>query len=150
VLLADDDGRIQRARMALRLIGLDRVTAFAGAGVRREWADRVGALQTVDQVDVQTLAGTNHRTVVDVRRATEWRDGHLPIATHIFLGDLVERTRDLPRDTPIALHCQGGTRSAIAASVLQAEGFTNVANVTGGFRAWERAGLPVVAGEAQS
>jgi hydroxyacylglutathione hydrolase len=46
------------------------------------------------------------------------------------------------------VHCQGGTRSAIAASVLQAEGFTDVANVTGGIRAWEAAGFPVVTAEA--
>jgi hydroxyacylglutathione hydrolase len=67
----------------------------------------------------------------------------VPGARHLFLGDLAELTRDLPRDMPIALHCQGGTRSAIAASLLQAQGFTRVANVAGGFKAWEAAGLPV-------
>jgi hydroxyacylglutathione hydrolase len=44
---------------------------------------------------------------------------------------------------PIALHCQGGSRSAIAASLLQARGFTDVVNVAGGFRAWRDADLPI-------
>ena len=66
------------------------------------------------------------------------------------VGDLVELTKDLPRDTPLALHCQGGTRSAIAASLMQAQGFTNVSNVSGGFRAWKSAGLPVVSSDHTS
>jgi hydroxyacylglutathione hydrolase len=64
-------------------------------------------------------------------------------AEHFYLGDLEALSRDIPRDTPIAVHCQGGTRSAIAASLLQAHGFTNVANVTGGIQAWTAAGLPL-------
>lgn len=141
-LLADDRGRIERARLLLSLIGLDRVAGFGGAAIREAW----GALQRVEQIDVKTLAASKDRTIVDVRGQSEWDEGHLPRAKHLFLGDLVELTRDLPRDAPLALHCQGGTRSAIAASVLQAQGFTNVANVTGGIRAWEHAGLPVVKG----
>jgi hydroxyacylglutathione hydrolase len=86
------------------------------------------------------------RTIIDVRRTAEWDEGHVPGARHIYLGDLAARTEDLARDTPIALHCQGSTRASIAASVLQANGFTNVANLTGGYRAWTAAGLPVERG----
>ena len=45
-------------------------------------------------------------------------------------------------DRPVVLHCQGGGRSSIAASVLQAHGLTNVSNMVGGYAAWQRAGLP--------
>jgi hydroxyacylglutathione hydrolase len=41
------------------------------------------------------------------------------------------------------VHCQGGTRSAIAASLLQARGFTQVMNMPAGFSEWEAAGQPV-------
>jgi hydroxyacylglutathione hydrolase len=143
VLLADDRDRIERARRALTLIGLDRVIAFAGRTVREAWAREVAPLERVNQVDVATLSQSSDRKVFDVRGQSEWNDGHLPQAEHKFLGDLIDLTKDLPRDTPLALHCQGGTRSAIAASLMQAQGFTNVSNVTGGFRAWEAAGLPV-------
>ena len=117
------------------------------------WRDRAagggGALQRVEQIGVDAVATANHRMIVDVRGTSEWEEGHMPQARHLFLGDLVALTRDLPRDTPIAVHCQGGTRSAIAASLLQAEGFTRVANVTGGFKAWEQAGLPVAKSQPQ-
>jgi hydroxyacylglutathione hydrolase len=124
-------------------VGLDRVIGWGDATVRDDWQREHGALAVVEQVDVRAVADPDQRTIVDVRATTEWNAGHLPHAKHMYLGNLVELTRDLPRETPIAVHCQGGTRSAIAASLLQAHGFTNVANVAGGFRAWEAAGLPV-------
>jgi hydroxyacylglutathione hydrolase len=62
---------------------------------------------------------------------------------HVPLTRLVERIDTLPRDRPILIHCAGGYRSAIAASVLQRGGFTRVSELAGGFSAWERAALPV-------
>jgi hydroxyacylglutathione hydrolase len=144
VLLADDADRLARARRALSLIGLDRVIGYAGAAFREAWKSECGPLLTVEEIDVRSLANGNQRTIVDVRGASEWDEGHLPNAKHLFLGNLVELTKDLPRDMPLALQCQGGTRSAIAASLLQAQGFTRVANARGGFREWSSAGLPVV------
>jgi hydroxyacylglutathione hydrolase len=144
VLQADDHGQLSRAAQAMALIGLDRIAGWCGDAVRREWTQHVGPLGTMKHVDVTTLAANPNLTVLDVRATSEWNDGHLPQATHGFLGDLVAVTADLAPDTPIAVHCQGGGRSAIAASLLQARGFTNVSNVTGGYRAWEASGLPVV------
>ncbi|MDB4873692.1 MAG: beta-lactamase domain protein [Gemmatimonadetes bacterium] len=143
VLLADNAGHLARARHALTLIGLDRVIGWGGAALRTEWQRDEGPVRTVQQIAMETLATHTGRVVFDVRSRAEWNAGHLPNAVHRFLGDLLERTRNVARDTPIAVHCQGGTRSAIAASLLQAHGFTNVANVVGGYRAWEAAGLPI-------
>ena len=50
----------------------------------------------------------------------------------------------MPRETPMLVHCAGGYRSSIAASLLQREGFTNVTELAGGLAAWEAGGLPVV------
>lgn len=81
--------------------------------------------------------------VIDVRGRSEWDAGHIAGVPNIPLGTLPDRLGEIPRDRPIAVHCQGGGRSAIAASVLEANGFENVVNVTGGFGAWEKEGLPV-------
>jgi hydroxyacylglutathione hydrolase len=142
VLLADTPDRIERARRLLMLVGHDRVVARGGRALRDEWQRSYGALARVKLIESTELPTDGARVVIDVRGQPEWDAGHMPRARHLFLGDLVELARDIPHDTPIAVHCQGGTRSAIAASVLQAQGFTDVANVTGGFRAWEAAGRP--------
>lgn len=143
ILLADDVDRAERARLALSLIGIDRVIGVAGEKVREGWRATVGPLEGVVQVDVASIARANRREVVDVRNDAEWKAGHVPDARHLFLGSLAASIRDLSRDTPIAIHCASGTRASIAASVMQAHGFTDVANVTGGFHAWEAAGLPI-------
>ena len=144
VLLADDADRVARARKALSLIGLDQVIACAGREIRAAWATSVGPLERVEQIDMTSLATANHRTIIDVRKDGEWAAGHVPSAQHLFLGDLGARAGELSPNEPIALHCGGGTRSAIAASLLLARGFTNVVNATGGYGAWTAAGLPVV------
>jgi len=58
------------------------------------------------------------------------------------LPRLVEAVRDVPRDTPLLVHCAGGYRSSLAASLLQREGFTSVYELAGGLAAWEAAKLP--------
>ncbi|HEX6370441.1 MAG TPA: rhodanese-like domain-containing protein [Longimicrobium sp.] len=54
-----------------------------------------------------------------------------------------QRLDEVPADRPRVVHCQGGGRSAIAASVLQARGITDVLNLTGGYQEWVRGGNPV-------
>ena len=142
LLVADDAPRLRAAQRVLALIGLDRVTGWAGLSARETWEAEIGPLARVRQVAPEAVAAEG-RTVLDVRRAAEWDEGHVPGARHFYLGDLPDLAEDLPLDLPIALHCQGSTRASIAASILQAKGFTNVASVRGGYRAWTAAGLPI-------
>ena len=104
---------------------------------------RTRALAVLESVDATSVAQSNGGTIIDVRNRSEWNSGHLPAATHIYLGDLPEKAATLNRDARIVVHCQTGTRASIAASLLQARGFTAVAVLTGGFNAWRKAGLPV-------
>jgi len=145
VLLAGTTERIEAAGRLLMLVGHDRIAGYGDEALFEQWERHRGPLATVKPIEPAALATDLGRLVIDVRGQSEWDAGHLPRATHLFLGDLAELARNIPHDTPIAVHCQGGTRSSIGASVLQAEGFTDVANVTGGFRDWEAAGLTVVA-----
>ena len=80
--------------------------------------------------------------LIDVRSNDEWNEGHIEQAEHRFLGRLPNHLEDLPHDEKIVVHCRSGARSAIAASVLQAAGFKNVVNLTGGYTAWKAEGLP--------
>ena len=59
------------------------------------------------------------------------------------LSRLSQRAAELPRDRPLLVHCAGGYRSSIAASLLQQAGFADVSELAGGIAAWEAAGLPV-------
>lgn len=147
VLIASDDAAAGDATRQLAMIGLDRVAGFLTARDAQEaWTHAGRSLATVPQITTAELAArlaANNVRVLDVRNDSEWDAGHLPGAQHIPLGHLPDRAGDLPSDRPIVVQCQGGGRSAIAASVLQARGVADVTNLAGGFAAWKTAGLAV-------
>jgi hydroxyacylglutathione hydrolase len=81
--------------------------------------------------------------VLDVRSKAEWNAGHIAGAHHVPLGDLPAHAASLPSNAPLVVHCEGGARSAIAASVLAAAGQRDVIDLPGGFREWREAKYPV-------
>jgi len=100
--------------------------------------------------DVMTMQMKHDGTVlVDVREDHEWLAGRVPGAVHVGRGVLEATVAHVLPDpaTPLVLICAGGNRSALAADVLQAMGYTNVASMIGGMRAWMQAGGDVVKGE---
>jgi phage shock protein E len=82
--------------------------------------------------------------LIDVRETDEFENGHARGAIHLSKGVVelgIEET--VPSiSTPIICYCGGGSRSALAADNLQKMGYTNVASMAGGFRAWKNEGLP--------
>jgi rhodanese-related sulfurtransferase len=81
--------------------------------------------------------------VLDVRNAGELLTGAIPGALHIPLAQLPRRLDEVPRDRPVVVHCAGGYRSSVAASVLRRAGWTDVSDVLGGFNAWAANRQPV-------
>lgn len=139
---------VDRAVRDLAMIGLDRLAGYVDcdADMLETWRAGGGAVGSVARLDAPALAARMARgevTVVDVRSAAEWEAGHLPGALHIPLGLLTDRLAELPAGRPVALQCQTGVRSAIAASLLLARGRSDVANLEGGYAAWRAARLPV-------
>ncbi len=143
-LIVDDAtaARLPEVSRLLALIGIDRMTGWLSTSAVTASA----VLRRTPQMSVTDLQARIHDeavTVVDVRSANEWAGGHVPGALHIPLGYLADRCRSIPSGKSIVMQCQGGGRSAIAASLLERLGFTGVINLTGGFSAWTSAGLPV-------
>lgn len=127
----------------LSMIGLEP-SGYAKIDVIEALEHQGHRMATVPTIDAQSLATrANGAKVIDVRGRSEWNHGHLPQATHVYLGDLLEHAKSLKRDDPIVVHCQTGARASIAASLLMANGFTDVTSFAGGFTAWRKAGLPV-------
>ena len=125
----------------LSLIGLDRIAGTFGSDAVEAWRSSGRELETIHQASPQELDRSMQQgdvTVIDVRAPDEWEAGHLPGVRNIPLGELVDHVAELPTDKTIVLHCQGGGRSSIGASLLQAKGLRNVSNLRGGFDEWER------------
>lgn len=93
----------------------------------------------IDQV-VPALSGG--AVLVDVREPAEYRDGHVPGAINIPMGQLTARMDEIDRDRPVHVVCASGNRSAAMTDVLTAAGF-DASNVAGGTSAWIRSGRPI-------
>lgn len=76
--------------------------------------------------------------LLDVREPDEYAFGNISGSTLIPLGQVADRSGELPRDVPVYIHCRSGVRSGKAVAALQQQGFTNVYNVAGGILAWAR------------
>ena len=139
VLLIEPDGMHEADALArdLALIGYDRVLGALPASELESFAPR--AVATIGSIPAAGLASrAEDATVLDVRSAAEWEEGHVPGAIHVPLALLVARMSEFRDRQPIITYCQSGARSAAAASLLRASGMSEVVNVDGGFDAWLR------------
>lgn len=141
-----DEARLEAAMEGLISIGLDNVGGFFDTNILGEWAHMGNEMQCYEITTPEKVADKvlqNAVTVVDVRSVSEFVEGHIPGAQHYMLGYLLDMYQNIPTDKPIVVNCQTGGRSAISASILQAKGVTNVANLMGGYRDWAAANLPI-------
>jgi hydroxyacylglutathione hydrolase len=137
VLVVDDPDHLDRAIAQLRRSGFDRIVGWLQGGMDA-WTGETETLRRVPAGDV----GTEPATVLDVREANEWREGHVPDAVHIPGAQLPARIDEVPAG-PVLVICGSGYRSAIAASLLLAAGRDEIAHVVGGMDAYRSTGLPV-------
>jgi hydroxyacylglutathione hydrolase len=122
-LLASSPEEITAAQRELCRIGIDKIAA-AASGAASDWAaagERLWSYRVAAFADLTDHAGNGGFVTLDVRRRSEWTAGHLPGAVHIPLHELADRMDELP-DGEIWVHCQGGYRAAVAASMLAATG----------------------------
>jgi glyoxylase-like metal-dependent hydrolase (beta-lactamase superfamily II)/rhodanese-related sulfurtransferase len=146
IVLIADPGQENESALRLGRIGLDSVVGYLGGGFRSVDA-RPSLIITTERITpelaAERMAGLHPPLVVDVRapgeRAAKKIDGSLSIPCQ----ELRDRLGEIPRDRPILVHCAGGYRSSLAASLLQRAGFTQVSEIAGGLAAWEAARMPL-------
>lgn len=144
LLVLDADTKLETV---VRLFMRTGFTQFAGylVGGMKAWDNAGFEIDETDQITVHDLAKANGAVqVIDVRSPSEWKEGHIPGAHHIFLPDLSKELKRIDRKKPKVIYCDSGYRASLAASILQKEGFTDVHNVPGSWQAWKNARLPIV------
>jgi rhodanese-related sulfurtransferase len=99
----------------------------------------------VNTLQATQLMNRDDALVVDLRPAEEFAKGHILGARSIPLADLERRATELDKHKakPVILHCGDGNRAGGGIALLRKHGFANVVNLSGGYAAWQQAGLPV-------
>jgi hydroxyacylglutathione hydrolase len=118
--------RVDEAVRGLVRIGLDRIEGFATPDTLDEYAAAGGTVaqtRTIDMRELERRRLSGAALVLDVRGRAEYEEGHVPGALNIAHTRLLPRIDELPRDTPLVVHCRSGARSAAAVSVLERHGF---------------------------
>lgn len=127
--------------IALRSIGIDNVVGYGDVTKVLEEASALESYENITPLEAKPLIESEKVHVLDVRNQTEYDAGHIENAQHIMVGTLSKRLDELQTDKKIVVQCQGGARSAIAVSVLKANGIHNIVNLTGGYMAWQQEGM---------
>jgi rhodanese-related sulfurtransferase len=105
---------------------------------------RKPAYRTLTPQEVATMVDAGSVTLVDVREAHEWAQGHIKGAVHVPLSSLPAKIGSVPKDKPLVLYCLAGGRSDQAARWCTANDIAIDGHMGGGISAWRMQGLPVV------
>jgi glyoxylase-like metal-dependent hydrolase (beta-lactamase superfamily II)/rhodanese-related sulfurtransferase len=139
IVVIADPGDEPEAIMRLGRIGFDNVAGYLEGGMTA-LADRPDLVATTARITARALAERiaegRAPAILDVRGPKEWEAGHLDGAVHIPLNQLSDRLAEVPAGRPLVVHCQGGYRSAIAASLLKKHGAAEPLDLVGGYKAW--------------
>ena len=134
---------VAEAGRVLKEIGLDQLQGWFDLADVAQAGLNTQQYTTQKPADLATAIQANQITVIDVRSEVEWENGHLPHAHHVMLGYLPEKIAPLINGKPIVVQCRSGARSAIAASIVQANGAKTVINMIGGYSEWVKNNYPI-------
>lgn len=143
LLLVTDEGKEEESVTRLSRVGFDNVighlkrgfAAWLASGKEADVVDRITAEGFAKEVKI------GRDNVIDVRKETEYAGEHLEEAYNKPLAYINDWVKDINPVEHFYLHCAGGYRSMIAASILQARGYRNFTEVGGGFDAIIKTGL---------
>ncbi len=136
IIFLADKGREQEVVIRLARVGYDFALGYLEAGISA-WkaADfETDQLESITAASFAERAKSSHLNVLDVRKASEYTSQHMDGAINFPLDFINKNMDQVDSFNKYYLHCLGGYRSVIAASILKAHGFDHVVNVEGGFR----------------
>jgi rhodanese-related sulfurtransferase len=143
--VAENHEKVQEAIIRLSRVGYDHAIGYLEGGFQA-WVNAGKEADTVNRITADDLAILEeiHLTpVFDVRKQSEFDSEHLVNAINIPLNEINQHLAEFPKDQHFVLHCAGGYRSMIAASILKQRGFDNFVDVIGGFNEIKLTNLPI-------
>lgn len=145
ILLIAPQGREEEVITRLSRVGFDNTLGYLDGGMEawKQSGHEVSTLQTVSASVLKEKIAKG-APVFDVRKQSEYENAHIPVAKHTSLEFINEHLKEFPKEQPFYVHCAGGYRSVIAASILKSRGIHNVIDVTGGFKAIKEAEIEVI------
>jgi hydroxyacylglutathione hydrolase len=143
ILIVADEGREEEVVKRLARVGYDNVLGYLKGGIEA-WVTSGRETDEIDSVSAEEFAEIYKRDnliIKDVRKTTEFETGHIKDAENIPLAQISELMTEFDKEEPNYVHCAGGYRSMVAASILKSRGYHNVVNIEGGYGAIAGTGI---------
>ena len=145
LILVTDEGKEIEAVLRLARVGYENVNGYLQGGIAA-WKNAGKQSDTVNSISaedfVSNLKGEDH--ILDVRKQGEVESGIMENAQHICLSKLQSELGTLDKNTHYFVHCAGGYRSMMAASIMKQKGFTHITNILGGMGKIKATGIKLV------
>lgn len=142
ILLVTEPGREEESIIRLARVGYDFAIGYleGGFSLWEKSNKEVDSIQRMDAEEFEKVA--NEYPVYDVRKKSEYDSEHLINAINVSLNQINQHLAEFPKDKPFVIHCAGGYRSMIAASILKQRGWDQVIDIRGGFSELSKTSLP--------
>jgi hydroxyacylglutathione hydrolase len=145
ILLVTPEGREEETVTRLARVGFDNTLGFIKGGIEA-WknADKqVDVVEGIDADELKNIIEKNKIEIFDVRKPGEYLSEHITEAHSIPLDFINDHMSEFPSNKPFYIHCAGGYRSMIAASILKSRGIHNLIDVKGGFGKIKESGIEI-------
>ncbi len=142
ILLVVPEGKAEETITRLSRVGFDNVLGYLEGGLNA-WKNASQEVDSLESISAETLEQKINQgaLVFDTRKPGEYASEHIENVSSTPLDFLNEHISEFPTDQDFYVHCAGGYRSVIAASILKARGFHNVIDVAGGYAAIKQTGI---------
>jgi glyoxylase-like metal-dependent hydrolase (beta-lactamase superfamily II)/rhodanese-related sulfurtransferase len=143
ILLVTDPGMEEETVIRLSRVGFDNTLGYLEGGFEA-WKTAGKEYDTISSITAETFKTrleSETLNVFDVRKDSEYTAEHIENAKNASLEFINDYLSEIPKDTPFYVHCAGGYRSVIAASILKSRGYHNLIDVAGGMKAIREAGI---------
>jgi hydroxyacylglutathione hydrolase len=134
ILIIADKGKEEEVIIRLSRVGYDHAIGFLDGGFE-SWKKANKEIEQVKRITAAQFEDlkANNPIVIDVRKKSEFDSEHVVKALNVPLNEINEHLSMFPKDKMFILHCAGGYRSMIAASILKSRGWDDFVDVEGGF-----------------
>jgi rhodanese-related sulfurtransferase len=150
ILIVTDPGREEEVVTRLARVGYDHTLGYLNGGIE-SWIKAEKETDQIESISSEKFAeiyAAEPILISDVRKCSEYDNGHVVNALNLPLDFIAENTNKYDKDEKYYVHCAGGYRSVIAASILKARGYHNLVNVEGGYAAIKNTPIPTEISES--
>ncbi|NIJ55774.1 MBL fold metallo-hydrolase [Dyadobacter arcticus] len=148
LLIITEPGKEEEVVTRLARVGYDHTIGYLNGGFE-SWVESgkgVDKVESVSATEFSDLYNSGNLEVIDVRKSDEFSSGHIEGAKNLPLDYINDLMTEFPKNKTLYIHCAGGYRSMIAASILKSRGIDDVVNIEGGFGAVSKTSVPVLEG----